>query len=188
MSVDILGTSCDQCRSTVQYSFTSTETRMLARTDSPGRPPQLSHSSWTMLVKKKPVCLYMGSGKEKNADAWTKVEETRQCALRLKLLMLRIQFLCSTIKPFWSFQNETDFYWCCNCQGWIHQLYLYCFGLLVVEENKCKKNTQKGAGKGGREKSWQHEDTLLKASPWSLWKYMKAQWSVQIAKIHVSLL
>ena len=47
-SVDILGTSCDQCRSTVQYSFTSTETRRLIRTDSPGPPPRLSHSSWTM--------------------------------------------------------------------------------------------------------------------------------------------
>ena len=31
-----------------QYSFTSTETRRLVRMDSPGRPPQLSHSSWTM--------------------------------------------------------------------------------------------------------------------------------------------
>ena len=49
MSVDILGTSWDQCRSMVQYSFTSTETRMLVWTDSPGRPPRLSHSSWTMI-------------------------------------------------------------------------------------------------------------------------------------------
>ena len=32
----------------VQYSFTSTETRRLVRTDSPGRPPRLSHSSCTM--------------------------------------------------------------------------------------------------------------------------------------------
>ena len=48
MSLDILGTTCDQCRSMVQYSFTSTETRSLVRTDSPGRPPRLSHSSWTM--------------------------------------------------------------------------------------------------------------------------------------------
>ena len=32
----------------VQYSFTSTETRKLVRTDSPGWPPPLSHSSWTM--------------------------------------------------------------------------------------------------------------------------------------------
>ena len=47
MSVDILGTSWDQCRSMVQYSFTSTETRRLVRTDSQGRPPRLSHSSWT---------------------------------------------------------------------------------------------------------------------------------------------
>ena len=50
MSDDILGTSCDQCRSMVQYSFTSTETRRLVRTDSPGRPPRFSHSSWTMWV------------------------------------------------------------------------------------------------------------------------------------------
>ena len=49
MSVDILGTSCDQCRSMVQCSFTSTESRRLVRTDSPGRPPRLSHSS-TALV------------------------------------------------------------------------------------------------------------------------------------------
>ena len=48
MSVDILGTSCDQCRSMVRYSFRSTETRRLVRTDSPGRPPRLSHSSWTI--------------------------------------------------------------------------------------------------------------------------------------------
>ena len=40
MSVDILGTCCDQCRSMVQYNFTSTETRRLVRTDSPGRPPR----------------------------------------------------------------------------------------------------------------------------------------------------
>ena len=46
MSVDILGTSgWDQCRSMVQYSFTSTETRRLVR------PPPLSHSSWTMSVQ-----------------------------------------------------------------------------------------------------------------------------------------
>ena len=49
MSVDILGTSWDQCQSMVQYSFTSTETRRLVRTDRPGRPPRLSHSSWTMI-------------------------------------------------------------------------------------------------------------------------------------------
>ena len=51
MSVDILGTSWDQCRSIVQYSFTSTETRRLVRTDSPGRPPRLLHSSWTMTIR-----------------------------------------------------------------------------------------------------------------------------------------
>ena len=49
MSVDILGASWDQCRSmAVQYSFMSTEKWRLVRTDSPGRPPRLSHSSWTI--------------------------------------------------------------------------------------------------------------------------------------------
>ena len=48
MSVDLLGTSCDQCQSMVQYSFTSTETIRLVRTDSPGRPPRHSHTSCTM--------------------------------------------------------------------------------------------------------------------------------------------
>ena len=40
--VDILGTNCD---SMVQCCFTSTETVRLVRTGSPGRPPQLPHSS-----------------------------------------------------------------------------------------------------------------------------------------------
>ena len=48
MSADVLGTSRDQRRSMVQYNFTSTETRRLVRTGSPGRPPRLSYSSWTM--------------------------------------------------------------------------------------------------------------------------------------------
>ena len=43
--IDILGTNCDQCPSTVQCCFTSTETVRLIRTKSPGRPPRLSHSS-----------------------------------------------------------------------------------------------------------------------------------------------
>ena len=48
MSVDILGTNCDQCLSAVQCCFTSTETVRLIRTESPGRPPRLSHSSWKL--------------------------------------------------------------------------------------------------------------------------------------------
>ena len=43
--VDILETNCDQCVSTVQCCFTSTETIRLIRTGSPGWPPHLSHSS-----------------------------------------------------------------------------------------------------------------------------------------------
>ena len=50
MSVDILKTNRGQCRSMIQCCFTSTETVRLIRTESPGRPPQLSHSSWTLTV------------------------------------------------------------------------------------------------------------------------------------------
>ena len=51
----LLGTSWDQCWSMVQYSFTSTETRRIVRMDSPGRPPRLSHSFWTMHAHSPPV-------------------------------------------------------------------------------------------------------------------------------------
>ena len=45
MSVDILGTSQDQCRSMVQYSFMSTETRRLIRTQ-----PRTATSTLTQLL------------------------------------------------------------------------------------------------------------------------------------------
>ena len=48
ISVDLLGTNCDQCWSTVQCCFTSTETVRLIRMESPGRPLWLLHSSWTL--------------------------------------------------------------------------------------------------------------------------------------------
>ena len=53
MSVDILGTNCDQSLSMVQCCFTSTETVRLIRTESPGWPPWLSHSSRTLWI---PTC------------------------------------------------------------------------------------------------------------------------------------
>ena len=59
MSVDIWGTSCDQCQSMVQYSFTSTETKRLVRTDSPGRPRHIPGG------KNKPhICFCLVKGLE----------------------------------------------------------------------------------------------------------------------------
>ena len=52
-----VGTSWDQCWSMVQYCFMSTESVRLVRTDSPGRPPRLSHSSWTMCLSASESCL-----------------------------------------------------------------------------------------------------------------------------------
>ena len=46
--VDLLGTNCEQCVCMVQCCFTSTETIRFIRTGSPGRPPRLSRSSWTL--------------------------------------------------------------------------------------------------------------------------------------------
>ena len=40
--------TCDKC--TVQCCFSSTETVRLIRTESPGWPPWLSHSSWTLTI------------------------------------------------------------------------------------------------------------------------------------------
>ena len=60
MSVDILGTNCDQCLSMLQCCFASTETVRLIWTESPWRPPRLSHS-WTLHLSKassKPVNLW----------------------------------------------------------------------------------------------------------------------------------
>ena len=46
MSVDILGTNCDQCLSMVQCCFTSTETVRLIMTESTGRSPRLLSHEW----------------------------------------------------------------------------------------------------------------------------------------------
>ena len=45
----------------VQYSFASTETRRLFRTDSPGRPPRLSHGSWTITTQIIPGVSFISS-------------------------------------------------------------------------------------------------------------------------------
>jgi len=78
MSVDISGTSWDQCRSIVQYSFTSTETIRLVRTDSPGRPPRLSRSSWTMFSEAHPDnCIYIPA--QAQSPYWPWHWERRRC-------------------------------------------------------------------------------------------------------------
>ena len=95
MSVDILGTSWDQCASMVQYCFTSMETIRLVRTESPGRPPRLSHSSWTLLWRlgKREIiylslhyhhqndsCIKMGSDEShSNVSLIVRDKVTRQC-------------------------------------------------------------------------------------------------------------
>ena len=52
--VDTLGTNCDQCVSMVYCCFT--ETKRLIWTGSPGRPPRLSHSSWTRTLAEVWLC------------------------------------------------------------------------------------------------------------------------------------
>ena len=50
MSLDILGTNYDQCRSMVKCCFTSTETvKLIRRKAQDGHLARLSHSSWTLI-------------------------------------------------------------------------------------------------------------------------------------------
>ena len=49
VGLTLLGTNSDHCVSMIQCCFTSTETVRFIRTESPGRPPRLSHSSWTLM-------------------------------------------------------------------------------------------------------------------------------------------
>ena len=103
MSVDISGTSCDQCRSMVQYRFTSTETRRLVRTDSPGRPPRLSHSSWTMTyVSKKPASFIQTWWRQ-----WSELNSRRTCKVAV------ISLLQKRSQPTEAFQDIT---WKCMCK------------------------------------------------------------------------
>ena len=79
MSVDILGTNCDQCLSMVQCCFTSTETVRFIRMGSQGWLPRLSHSSWTLplmwiYIYKIHVNIYIYS---------TQIEHLRQVKLKV---------------------------------------------------------------------------------------------------------
>jgi len=92
MSVDILGTSWDQCWSMVQYSFMSTETRRLVRTDSPGRPPRLSHSSWTMQRWPKKANWGWGSAR-KESDLVLTDHLPQQCRLEQDLAVCAVSIV-----------------------------------------------------------------------------------------------
>jgi len=82
MSVDILRTNCDQCRSMVQCCFTSTETVGLIRTESPGRPPRLSHivKSLRSIFRSCPLCRQLESSSYPDwwLQAWPRSAVTGQ--------------------------------------------------------------------------------------------------------------
>ena len=66
MSVDVLGENCDHAMP-VQCCFTSTETVRLIRTESPGRPPRLWHSSWTLGTPLRVSALKVDSERKSHA-------------------------------------------------------------------------------------------------------------------------
>ena len=75
MSVDILGTNCDQCLwSMVECCFTSTETVRLIRTGRPGRPRRLSHSSWTLTRTALVVCP-TANLPDQHTQRWTQISQ-----------------------------------------------------------------------------------------------------------------
>ena len=113
MSVDILGTSWDQCWSMVQYSFTSTETRRLVRTDNPGRPPRLSHSSWTMcILRARSLAITVLSvliwwqASDGNSCSWVARKDTRlqksdsdpRSVMQCKRLFINIFLRCNPVQ------------------------------------------------------------------------------------------
>jgi len=72
MSVDILGTNCDQCRSMVQCCFTSTETVRLITTGSPGRQPtstQLLNSEGALFIFVHRRCQHPAKGLDTNKES-----------------------------------------------------------------------------------------------------------------------
>ena len=96
MSIDILGTSWVQCWSMLQYSFMSTETRRLIRTDSPGRPPRLSHITWTTSEYMYIVTIVLVS-------SIYQVHSSRFCCL--SLLTSTLLFFTSVVKRKTSISN-----------------------------------------------------------------------------------
>ena len=118
MSVDILGTSCDQCRSMVQYSFTSTETRRLVRTDSPGRPPRLSHSSWTMLYVHRNYRFIRDESSGRPSRHPTQLQSSGQC-FYLVFLSYVVAESCFNDKDinFISLKFPFDLKWPCAVDG-----------------------------------------------------------------------
>ena len=96
----ILGTSWVQCWSMVQYSFMSTETRRLVRTDSPGWPPRLSHVSWTTSEYMYIVTIVLVS-------SIYQVHSSRFCCL--SLLTSTLLFFTSVVKRKTSISNTLQY-------------------------------------------------------------------------------
>ena len=71
MSVDIFGTGWDQCVSMVQKCPLRPRKSRLVRTENPGQPPRLSHSSWalTPLSRLSPVAYK----KHTQGKSWTRI-------------------------------------------------------------------------------------------------------------------
>ena len=109
MSVDILGTNCDQCRSMVRCCFTSTETVRLIRTESPGRPPRLSHSSWTL----PPVAIHTALSL---LSPWNTALGSKETIARSRWPPLRGRFGTSLSKvPHWPIKPCCRSERCVNC-------------------------------------------------------------------------
>ena len=103
MLVDILGTNCDQCLSTLQCCFTSTEIIRLIRTESPGRPPRLSHSSWT-LERTELLCFYIV-----RCCSQSQHSPTVSTGLRKGRLCVAIQFRNSDTSWLVAFKTKESF-------------------------------------------------------------------------------
>ena len=131
MSVDIFGTSWDQCRSKVQYSFTSTETGRLVGTDSPGRPPRLSHISWTMMWVWTACCLNIKNWRDPRLLHHTGLRQVSKAILRMAVTPSGLHILYKTLWFTNIVHNLLVYMLCIEPSGLhvlcrIHLVYMYC--------------------------------------------------------------
>ena len=153
MPVDLLGTGWDQCVSMVQYSFTSTETSRLVRTDSWGRPLRLSHSSWTMNTDLICIQAYLGlwfqngggsrktlvcdSIRPSGIDLYYTGLPASRYARETLLLLLSSFFLfsCTTV-----FVVEPHVVCPFGMADWLNRLRAFIIHTVFLIRKKCKKN------------------------------------------------
>ena len=103
----------------------STETVRLIRTESPGRPPQLSHSSWTLI---KSCC------QDPSYTSWPYADKTRNLWWHGHILLYMIMLVMYTEQAYY-FYNHAKFQRCCLSS--VQENAVFCRGREHIISLKC---------------------------------------------------